>query len=144
MSKSFLELLENLKNAESHEQKVSLTNQLSSILEEDEKYSERMLQSYFTNALGREVGDDFQTIIRGEYFVSRVKAYLDDDYTVKIALGLAYLQDYRDSTENLDLKVLETVELAMRKRNLELLVNDISVNDLQRRNGEDSQLTTSG
>lgn len=144
MSKSFLELLENLKNAESHEQKVSLTNELSSILEEDEKYSERMLQSYFTNTLGREVGDDFQAIIRGEYFVSRVKAYLDDDYTVKVALGLAYLQDYRDSTEGLDLKVLETVELAMRNRNLELLVNDISVNDLQRRNGEDSQLTTSG
>lgn len=144
MSKSFLELLENLNNAESQEQKVSLTNQLSSILEEDEKYSERMLQSYFTHTLGREVGDDFQEIIRGEYFVSRVRAYLDDDYTVKIALGLAYLQDYRDSSEGLDLKVLQTVELALRKRNLDLLVNDISVNDLQRRNGEDSKLKTSG
>jgi hypothetical protein len=140
VSKSFLELLENLQNAENHEQKVSFTSQLSFILEEDEKYSERMLQSYFTHTLGREVGDGFQDIIRGEYFVPRVKAYLDDDYTMKVALGLAYLQDYRDSSEDLDLKVLQTIELALQKRNLDLLVNDISVNDLQRRNGEDSHL----
>lgn len=144
MSKSFLELLEKLKNSESHEQKVELTSQLSAILEEDEKYSERMLQSYFTSTLGREVGDDFQAIIRGEYFVPRVRAYLDEDFTVKVALGLAYLQDYRDSTESLDSKVLDTIELAMQKRNLDLLVNDISVNDLQRRNGVDIQLTNSG
>lgn len=138
MSKSFLELLENLKNTVSHEQKVALTHQLSSILEEDEKYSERMLQSYFTHTLGREVGDGFQDIIRGEFFASRVKAYLDDDFTMKVSLGLAYLQDYRSFSDNLDLKVLHTLELALRERNLDLLVNDISVNDLQRRNGEDS------
>ena len=140
MSKSFLELLENLKNTENYEQKVSLTNQLSAILEEDEKYSERMLQSYFTHSLGREVGNDFQEIIRGEFFTSRVKAYLDEDFTMKISLGVSYLQDYRSFSDDLDLKVLHTLELALKDRNLELLVNDISVNDRQRRNGEDSHL----
>jgi hypothetical protein len=136
VSKSFLELLENLKNAENHEQKTAITRELSSILEEDEKYSERMFQSYFTHTLGREVGNGFQEIIKGEYFVSRVKAYIDDDFAVKISLGIAYLQDYRDFTNDLDTRVLDTLHSALQSRNLELLVNDISVNDLQRRNGE--------
>lgn len=144
MSKSFLELLENLKTAESQEQKVALTNQLSSILEEDEHYSERMLQSYFTHTLGREVGNDFQEIIQGEFFTSRVKAYLDEDFVMKVAIGIAYLQDYRDFTEELDSKVIQTLESALQERNLDLLINDISVNDLQRRNGADSNTKNSG
>lgn len=144
MTKTFLELLEDLKNAESVEDKAELTNELGLALEEDEKYSERLLQSFFTYTLGKEVGGGFQEIVKGEFFSTRVKAYLDDDYTTKIAVGISYLQNHNHYIDNLDVQVLKTLTKELRKRNLELLVNDISVNELQVRNGNPIDLNSYG
>lgn len=144
MTKTFLELLEELKNVESAEEKTELTNELGLVLEEDEKYSERLLQSFFTYTLGKEVGGGFQEIVKGEFFSTRVKAYLDEDYTTKIAIGISYLQNSNNYVEDLDVQVLKTIYKELRKRNLELLVNDISVNDLQFRNGIKIDLNSYG
>lgn len=144
MNKSFLELLEDLKNSDSQEQKAFITSELSFSLEEDEKYSERILQSFFAHTLAREVGSDFKEIVRGDFFRTRVKAYIDEDYTMKIAVGIAYLQDMNIDIPDLDRKVLEVMLAELKKKNLDLLINDISVNQLQYRNGSSVDLETYG
>lgn len=135
MAKSFLELLENLRNVDSFEQKSEITSEISLALEEDEKYSERLLQSFFFHTLGREVGEGFQEIVKGDFFSTRVRAYLDEDYSTRIAVGISYLQNSNKYIEDLDAKVLVVLQKELRKQNLDLLVNDISVNELQYRNG---------
>lgn len=136
MSKTFLELLEDLKKTIDLEQKTAITRQLSLALEEDEKYAERLLQFFFAHALGREVGQGFQEIIKSDFYNTRVKAYLDEDFSVKIAVGVSYLQDSNNPIDNLDSKVINTLFEELIQNNLDLLINDISVNELQLRNGE--------
>lgn len=135
MSKSFLELTKDLAEAETSELKIEISEQIGRSIEEDEKHTERLMHSFFTSSLARVVGNGFQEIVRSDFFSTRVRAYFDEDFSTKIAIGISYLQSHNEFIPDLDSQVLDAVVNEISRRNLNILVNDISVNALQMRNG---------
>lgn len=136
MAKTFLELTRELAEAKTLENKTKITEILGRSLEEDEKYTERLLRTFFTSSLVRIVGSGFQDISRSDFYSTRVRAYFDDDFSTRIAIGISYLQDSSQYIEDLDERVLKAISEEIASRNLDFLINDISVNELQLRNGK--------
>lgn len=62
--------------------------------------------------------------------------YRDEDGRRRVALFVAFLQDYQEVNDDLDSQVLTFLLQATERLHLEEVVNDISVNALQARGGK--------
>lgn len=136
MAKSFLELLSDLCEAKTQKKIYSLTDDLSEILEKDDQYAKYFLYSMFRSIANESFSENFLSIFESEFYKAEVNSYSDDDQKTKIVINMAFLQDNIQHEENLEEKVLNSIIEYLKKNNLNILVNDISVNTLQFRNGE--------
>lgn len=135
MANSFLELLEQLRNTTDSINKINISSQMSNMLADENGQSARFMYSVFNYINPVAIDPVFPAIMDGEFYQSFVRAYMDNDGKTKIALGIAYLQDHKNVVLDLDHKVLKELSTIVENQNLELLVNDITVNMLQCRNG---------
>lgn len=82
--------------------------------------------------------------VTGEFFDLDVFPYQDFDKSEKFAVFVAFVQDYRDPDESLEVSVLKELVNHVKSEKLQSLVNDISVNALQWRNNRVSRRTLGG
>jgi len=143
MTRSFLELLSDLRVAETHDEIESLTNSLSEILEEDDKHANFFLYSMFKEIAESASSKSFSSAANSEFYTVKINSYIDDEdemFRTKIFVNMAFLQDNGNHEDNLDEKILDTIIEYLKKNNLNILVNDISVNTVQFRNGKKFEL----
>lgn len=82
--------------------------------------------------------------ISNEYFDLDVLKYKDADKTEKVAVFVAFVQDFREHDESLEVTVLSELVKQVKDLKLQNLVNDISVNALQWRDKKVSRRTLGG
>lgn len=131
---SFLSLIDQLAVAPNKTEKKRLSNELSKLLSLDVDYSALVLRNIVYNIFRS--NDELKAILEGDFFKLRHKPYVDDDKLTKVAIGVAYLQDYRDFNDDLDNQVALALVREIQKLNLDLVFNDITVNLSHIRNSE--------
>lgn len=94
-----------------------------------------MFHAILSSKLPRKVGGEYALICKGDFFQKEVRLYKDSDGETKVAIGISYLQDFENSSDNMDYNVLNSLLEIIKDGNLELLVNDVAVNFIQSRNG---------
>lgn len=141
MARSFLELLSYLRDASSTKAKRLITDEISDSLQEDDRHVDYFLYSMFRGMISNRVSKNFAEITDSEFYRVSVKSYIDDDFKCKVAVSMSYLQDFEKPDNNLDNTIINYIHEELKKQNLEFLVNDISVNVLQLRNGIISNYT---
>lgn len=73
-------------------------------------------------------------ILEDEYSSLRIRKYLDEDQKYKVAVGIAYIQDFNNIEYNLDKEILEILVKKINDSGLMFIINDITVNEIQWRN----------
>lgn len=82
--------------------------------------------------------------VNREYFDLDIFSYTDDDGRNKFAVFVAFVQDYEDPDESLEVNVLKELVNHVKAEKLQSLVNDISVNALQWRGNRVSRRILGG
>lgn len=136
MAKTFLELLADLQEASNEKEALRITNSLSELLEEDDSYTKYFLHNVFNAVTFRNFEKDFVSFVSDEFCDIQVASYFDDDYKTKVAVMFVFLHDYENPSETIDEEVMEDILRTLEESNLQFLVNDISVNVSQVRNGK--------
>lgn len=134
MTESFLSIIDRFKEADSTER---------------EKLMEKIKDFALKNEHGSPAGVTYRLlrrvavsnpnyriteILESEYSNLRVKYYIDDDDKAKIAIGIAFIEDFPIHEENIDKKILYAIHDFLVAEGLSSLFNDISVNNYQLRN----------
>lgn len=141
MARTFLELLSQLRDAKTKKKIERITDELSLILEEDDKQARFFLYPMFKWVKDNTPSKNFSKIVESEFYHTEVRAYEDDDSKTKVVVNMAFLQDNDEHEENIEEKVLNNIVKYIKENNLNYLVNDISVNDLQFRNGKNKKIS---
>lgn len=81
------------------------------------------------------VGGPFEEIAADEFYELNVIAYCDIDDLMKFSIRMSFLQDFENTVEGLDKEIAENLMSDVKRRNLDIVVNDICVNTEQYRNG---------
>lgn len=134
MAVSFLGLAKELDESTSTKEKIALSNELSSLLEEEPAPFSMFLQQKIGNLLRRT--QTFRKIMEANFYEFSNRVYVDNDGVSRMAIGISYVPFDYISGENFDYEIIVKVIDELKKRNLDLIVNDVSVNLLQIRNGE--------
>lgn len=130
---TFLELSEELASSRDSVEKAEITEKLADFLGEEKDFSETVLRPLLLTELSRVTS--LTSIMEGEYFSLRQRVYTDVTSRPRVALGVAFLQDHEDYDPDLDLRVATEILSVLTRENLDLLVNDITVNSVQVRDG---------
>ena len=138
LATTFLSLSADLASARTLAAKKKLTAEMSKFLAEDKEFAGTLIRPVIMSALN-EV-NELRDIITGEFFKLRHQVYTDSDNKIKIAVGVVFLQDHDNSNINLDQIVLDFLIEDIKSKNLDLLVNDVTVNVLQARDGSTASL----
>lgn len=138
MPDNFLSLTEKLAATTSPEEKKELSARLSSFLAEDKEFASLVLHSLALNVMKSVPA--LVPVLTSEFFQVRHAVYRDMDGQAKVAMGVAYLQDFQEPDEKLDGVVLQALLRELEARNLDLLVNDVTVNLLQLRDSSSESL----
>lgn len=81
------------------------------------------------------LGGPFEEIASDEFYELNVIAYCDVDDLMKFSIRMSFLQDFENTVEGLDKEVAENLMSDVKRRNLDIVVNDICVNTEQYRDG---------
>lgn len=73
----------------------------------------------------------FEGVIDSGFYRLRIGVYEDSDKKMKVAVGVAFLQDYMKVVNDLERIVLDGLHERFQELNLDLIVNDFTINDLQ-------------
>lgn len=79
---------------------------------------------------------ELHSLIDNEFYRLRQATYRDSDGLTKISIGIALLQNHSAPRVNVEREIVEMLYGEIKRRNLDLVVNDLVVNLLQVRNGE--------
>lgn len=135
MVETFLELAAALGASSTRAQRVRIQGRMSQVLAQDPAQV-RGLGTIFHALTYGDMGTNFQGIMDGEYYRTSLRTYVDDDGTTRVALSVTFLQDHRDPEDGLDALVLGALVTAVDEHRLAGLINDITVNASQWRNGD--------
>jgi hypothetical protein len=131
---SFFETFSKLKGVRSPGEKARLTAQASKLLEQEGSTPlEATLRPLILMTLRTLPQDELLRVVNGAYFHLRVATYVDIDYELRVAVGVTFLQDHLNSLPQADQIMLSELLELMELMNLDILVNDITVNELQHR-----------
>lgn len=131
---SFLEIVSDLRKADTKKSKFAITERLSDSINDDDRYVDFFLNDLIRNVVLSLPGD-FYSITQGEFYSMSVHSYMDEDFHTRVAISMSYLQDFQNHIDGLDDIVIKAIYESLLNNNLDLLVNDISVNDSHMRNG---------
>lgn len=111
---------------------------MSSFLGEERDFSETLIRPLIMGTLSSLTS--MEPVLASDFFLLRQRVYRDVDGVTKVALGVAFLQDHDAPDPDLDALLVREIFQGLRAHNLDLLVNDITVNLVQVRNGEFNSL----
>lgn len=134
MTKTFISLSRDLENAENVAVKKRITNDMRNMLSSDEDFSNTLVYSLIMQVL-RE-SEKLAPVLDSEFIEIRYSVYVDNDNSLKVAVGITYLQDYMNEISGLENEVIESLVEDIEKQNFDLLINDITVNQTQYRNNK--------
>ena len=133
MTATFLELSTRLAATRSTAEKKRITKTMGRFLGEEREFADTLLRPLMLNMLAGITS--MEEVLKGDYFTLRQRVYRDEDGEHRVALGIAFLQDHLNHQASLDEEILWEVQGELERHNLELLVNDLTVNRIQMRNG---------
>lgn len=134
MAATFLELSARLFSAKNTREKTKLSRDLSDLLSKEHGLTETLVGPLVMGVLSSV--ESLRPFRNEEFYYLHHRAYRDFDGVVRVAIGVAFLQHFEEVDPSLELRVLEELHAALVEQNLELLVNDLTANDVQVRNGE--------
>lgn len=134
MTKTFISLSRDLENAENVAVKKRITNDMRNMLSSDEDFSNTLVYSLIMQVL-RE-SEKLAPVLDSEFIEIRYSVYVDNDNSLKVAVGITYLQDYMNEISGLENEVIESLVEDIEEQNFDLLINDITVNQTQYRNNK--------
>lgn len=129
---------------------ITIVNELHDVSSMDDKKRLSELASYQILDAGSEaggfllpvvdrvifrVGGVFEEIASDEFYELNIITYTDTDDLKKFAVRMSFLQDFENTAEGLDEEIAENLMSDVKRRNLDIVVNDICVNTVQYRNG---------
>lgn len=125
-----INLLEKLEKVKNFEEKEDLSSMVSFDLQENGEFYKNQIESHFHSYL-QSLNSQIDSF-KSDLFKLRIEIYTDTDYLEKLALGLSFLPDRRVFTEEDEENLMDSIESEVFKLNLEIILNDISVNSKQR------------
>lgn len=133
MDKSLIDILSSLKNSTKIDDKKNnskiLEEKIFNITEKDNQLFYKTIE----RTLVKEIFKKYGNFLTKEFFDLTVKKYSYKQKD-KIAIQISYLQNYPKAVNDLDHKILFLVENTITKNNLNLIINDLTVNTLQKIN----------
>ena len=136
MARNFVALMNELRNSSTLKEKESLSNEVSSFLSTYNKYSSSFIVSVMNFAVISNVEPKFSEYSKSEFYEYRIKAYIDDDEKIKFFLAVSFLQSYEEYDDLLEERVMAALQDILKERNFDKIVNYVSVNRLQYKDGE--------
>lgn len=107
---------------------------MRNMLSSDEDFSNTLVYSLIMQVL-RE-SEKLAPVLDSEFIEIRYSVYVDNDNSLKVAVGITYLQDYMNEISGLENEVIESLVEDIEEQNFDLLINDITVNQTQYRNNK--------
>lgn len=129
---TFLELTALLKSADTDKSKAYISKEISKALNDSESHAEMAVRNMVRNIITET--SELSGFLSTDDYSFRIKAYQDDDNLTKIAIGISFIQDYRNVNEALESQILRAIIEAISTHNLDFVANDITVNSTQLRN----------
>ena len=137
-SKTFYELSQQLALAGDELVKSELQREFSLFLAQDTEFSEALLRNVLLHSL--EASSAGRRVVDSEFYSLRQRVYRDLDGLYKVALGVAFLQAPDNHDPDLEERLMKDILVSLELLGLQAVVNDISVNGLQLRNGSSDSL----
>lgn len=135
MTKSLIRVVNELSSVSSQSEKERLSAEASNALLKRQEYANSILIP-IVESLKRSFDlDPFKEISEGEFYDLEIRPYYDVDGIFRISIQISFLQDFNEPDTSLNEKVGLFLFNEILKRNLDILVNDICINDVQFRNG---------
>lgn len=131
----FLEIFAALRGTSVESEKIKLSGIVENLLSDDDNNIKRFLQSILTSMLRRAMDDVAPSVLKDGFCEMFISPYDDVDSKKRVAISISYIQSYEAPVDDLDDIILHSVHNLLKEDNLDFVVNDISVNSLQMRNG---------
>lgn len=134
MTKSFLRVVNELSEVSSLTKKKKLSDEASIALEARKDRADSVVVPIIEQLERLPDVETFKNIASSEFYEMEIRTYYDDEL-LRISVQIAFLQDFEESMDGLSEKIGFQLYNELLKRNLDILINDICVNDVQYRNG---------
>lgn len=134
MAKSLITIVNELHDVSSVDDKKRLSELASYQILDADSEAGGFLLPIIDRTIFR-VGGTFEEITVDEFYELNIVVYRDVDGFMKFAVRMSFLQDFENAAEGLDEEVAESLMSDVKRRNLDIVVNDICVNTVQYRNG---------
>lgn len=79
---------------------------------------------------------DFASVTQSDFYSFQSVVYVDVDNVTKISFRMVFLQDFENLVEDADISVAETALRFLKRKNLDIVVNDVCVNSVHYVNGK--------
>lgn len=134
MTKSFIKAVNELAEVSTQKEKEKLSDEASKALLFKKEQANSIIVPIVESFKRSSELKEFKTISESEFYDLEVYPYFDDS-KLRISIQISFLQDYEEPIEEFSDKVALFLLNDLIKRNLDILVNDICINDVQYRNG---------
>lgn len=134
MTKSFIKAVNELAEVSTQKEKEKLSDEASKALLFKKEQANSIIVPIVESFKRSSELKEFKTISESEFYDLEVYPYFDDS-KLRISIQISFLQDYEEPVEEFSNKVAIFLLNDLIKRNLDILVNDICINDVQYRNG---------
>lgn len=134
MTKSFIKAVNELAEASTQKEKEKISDEASKALLFKKEQANSIIVPIVESFKRSSELKEFKDIFESEFYDLEVYPYFDDS-KLRISVQISFLQDYEEPVEEFSDKVALFLLNDLIKRNLDILVNDICINDVQYRNG---------
>lgn len=134
MAKSFIKAVNELAEVSTQKEKEKLSDEASKALLFKKEQANSIIVPIVESFKRSSELKEFKDISESEFYDLEVYPYFDDS-KLRISIQISFLQDYEEPVEEFSNKVAIFLLNDLIKRNLDILVNDICINDVQYRNG---------
>lgn len=134
MTKSFIKAVNELAEVSTQKEKEKLSDEASKALLFKKEQAGSIIVPIVESFKRSSELKEFKNISESEFYDLEVYPYFDGD-KLRISIQISFLQDYEEPIEEFSDKVAIFLLNDLIKRNLDILVNDICINDVQYRNG---------
>lgn len=131
MDKSLIDILSSLKNSTTIDDKKNNSKLLEKKIFDITEKDNQLFYKTIERTLVKEIFKKYGNFLTKEFFDLTVKKYSYKQKD-KIAIQISFLQNYPTTINDLDHKILFLVENTIIKNNLNLIINDLTVNTLQK------------
>ena len=134
MTKSFIKAVNELAEVSTQKEKEKLSDEAYKALLFKKEQAGSIIVPIVESFKRSSELKEFKNISESEFYDLEVYPYFDGD-KLRISIQISFLQDYEEPIEEFSDKVALFLLNDLIKRNLDILVNDICINDVQYRNG---------